>query len=77
VSVAQKNKPSTMLSPNVQSIDFRVDCTAWQFWTMRQPNVCSTLAPRSSAAKQWLEKGFPNCGTFTPRGTFTYWKGYI
>jgi len=28
VSVAQKNKPSTMLSSSVQSIDLRIDCTA-------------------------------------------------
>ena len=50
VSVAQKNKPSTMLSSNVQSIDLLVDCTSWRFWMMRQSNGCSTLAPRSSAA---------------------------
>jgi len=55
VSVAQKNKPSTMLSSNVQSIDLFMDCTAWRFWTMRQSNGCSATAPRSSAAKQWLE----------------------
>jgi len=51
VSVAQKNKPSTMLSSNVQSIYLPMDCTAWQFWTMRQSNGCSTPAPRSSVAK--------------------------
>jgi len=28
VSVAQKNKPSTMLSSNIQPIDLLVDCTA-------------------------------------------------
>jgi len=28
VSVAQKNKPSTMLSSNVQSIDVLMNCTA-------------------------------------------------
>jgi len=55
VSVAQKNKPSTMLSYNVYySIDFPMDCMAWRFWMMRQPNGCSTPAPRSSAAKQWF-----------------------
>jgi len=37
VSVAQKDKPSTMLSSNVQSIDLPVDCTAggsgwWDNW---------------------------------------------
>jgi len=56
VSVAQKNKPSTMLSSNVQSIDFPTDCMAWRFWTMRQPNGCSTPAPKSSATKQWIEE---------------------
>ena len=56
VSMAQKNKPSTMLSSNVQSIDLPMDCMAWRFWTMRQPNGCSTHAPRSSADKQWFEQ---------------------
>jgi len=56
VSVAQKNKPSTMLSSNVQSIDLLMDCTAWRFWTMRLSNGCSSSAPRSSAAKQWSEE---------------------
>jgi len=54
VSVAQKNKPSTMLSYNVQSIDILMDRTAWRLWTMRQSNDCSTPVPRSSAAWQWL-----------------------
>jgi len=45
-----------MLSSNVQSIDLLMDYTAWRFWTMRQSNGCSTPAPRSSAAKQWLEQ---------------------
>ena len=53
VNVAQKNKPSTMSSSNVQSIDLPMDCTAWRFWMMRQPNGCSTPVPRSSAAK-WM-----------------------
>ena len=56
VSVAWKNKPSTMLSSNVQSIDLPMDCMAWRFWTMKQPNGCSAPAPRSSAAKQWFEQ---------------------
>jgi len=56
VSVAQKNKPLTMLSSNVQSIDLPMDCIAWWFWTMRQSNGCLTPAPRSSAAKQWFEQ---------------------
>ena len=55
VSVAQKNKPSTTLSSNVQCINL-MDCMAWWFWTMRQSNGCSTSAPRSSAAKQWFEQ---------------------
>jgi len=56
VSVAQKNKPSSMLSSNVLSIDLFMDCTAWRFWTMRQPNDCSTPAPKFSTAKLWLEE---------------------
>ena len=32
------------------------DCTAWRFWTMRQRNVCSTPAPKSSPAKQWVKE---------------------
>ena len=55
VSVAQKNKPSTMLSSNVQSINL-MDCTAWQIWMVRQSHGCSTPAPRSCAAKQWFEE---------------------
>ena len=54
-SVAQKNKPSAMLSSNVQCIVL-IDWTAWRFWTMRQSNGCQAPAPRSSAAKQWLEE---------------------
>jgi len=56
VSVAQKNKPSTMLSSSVQSIDFPMDCMAWWCWTTRQLNGCSTPAPRSSAPKQWFQQ---------------------
>ena len=56
VSVAQKDKPSTMLSTNVQYIDLLMDCMAWRFWMMRQFSGCSTPAPRSSAAKQWFEE---------------------
>jgi len=64
VSVAQKNKSSTMLSSNVQSIDLLMDCTAWRFWTMRQSNGCSTSTPRSSAAKQWTERTGSNDDDF-------------
>jgi len=53
-SVAQKNKPSTMVSSYVKSIDLPVEYVAWRFWTMRQPNGCSTSAPRSSSAKHWF-----------------------
>ena len=54
MSVAQKNKPSTMLSSKVQPIDLVMYCNAWRFWTMRQSNGCSTSAPGSGAAKQCL-----------------------
>ena len=53
VSVAQ-NKPSTMLSFNVQSIDPWTAQPGGSGWTMRQPNARSTPAPKSSAAKQWI-----------------------
>ena len=53
VSVAQKNKLSTMLSPKVQSIDLPMDCTAWRFRMTRRLNGCSTPAPRS---KNWLRR---------------------
>ena len=56
VSAAQNNKSSTMSSSNVQSINLPTDCTAWRFWTLRQPNGCSTPAPKSSAAKQWKRR---------------------
>ena len=44
--------PMSNPSTSVQSI---MDCTAWQFWTMRQANGCSTPALRYSAAK-WLQE---------------------
>ena len=55
MSVVQKDRPSTMLS-SVQSIDLTMDYTAWGFWMMRQSNGCSTPAPWSSAAQQWIER---------------------
>ena len=55
LSVAQKNKLSTMLSSDVQSIDLPMDCMAWWFWTMIQPNGCSTPALKSSVVKQWIK----------------------
>ena len=51
-----KNKLPTMLSSNVQSIDLPINCMVWWFWTMRQLNGCSSLTPRSSTAKQWIER---------------------
>ena len=56
VSVAQKNKLSTMLSSNVQSVDLHMDCMAWWCWMMRQLNGCSTAAPRSRTTKQWFQQ---------------------
>ena len=56
VNVAQKNKPSIMLSFNVQPIDLLMNCTAWRLWMIRQSNGCSTPAPSTSVAKQWLEQ---------------------
>ena len=67
VSMAQ-NKPSTMLSSSVQSIDLLMDCMAWRFWTMRQSNGCSTSALRSSAAKEWFQQ------LAQKRITFMWWK---
>ena len=56
VSVAQKNKPLTMSSSNVQSTDLFMYSMAWRFWTMRQLNGCSTPAPKSSAGMQWIQE---------------------
>ena len=56
VRVMQKNKPLNMLSYNVQSIDLSMDCKAWLFLMMIQSNGCSTPAPRSSAAWQWITR---------------------
>jgi len=57
VSVPQKNKPSTVLSSNVQSINLPVDCTAWRFCMLRHDeNGCATPSPRHRAAKQWFER---------------------
>jgi len=56
VSVAQKNRPLTMLSSNVQFIDLPMKRMALPFWMMRQSIGCSTPTQRSSAAKQWIER---------------------
>ena len=45
VSVAQVNKPSTMSSSTVHSINLPTDYTVWWFWTMRQSNDCLTSDP--------------------------------
>jgi len=58
VSAAQKSKPSTMSSSNVQSIDLPMDCAVWPFWTMRQSNVCSTAAPRSKVRPSCRQQQF-------------------
>ena len=42
-----KSGSSTLLIP--------MNYMAWQFWTIRQLNGCSTPSPRSSAAKQWFQ----------------------
>jgi len=53
-SVVLRNRPLTRLFPTVQSIDFLMECMVWRFWMMRQSNVSSTPASRSSAASQWI-----------------------
>jgi len=35
-------------------INLPMDCTAWWFWMIKQLTGCSTPAPRSNAAKQWI-----------------------
>jgi len=65
VNVAQKNKLSTMLSSNVQPTDLLMDGTAWQFWTMRQSNGCSTPAPRSRSLSRLGNQ----------RGRRVFWEG--
>jgi len=60
VNVAQKNKPSTMLSSCVQSIDLSMDCMTWQFLMMRHLIGHSTPAPRYSEAKQWIAQTSSN-----------------
>ena len=56
LSVVEKNKPLTMFSSRVQSIDLPMDSMVWRCWTMRKLNGCSTPASRSSAAKQWFKQ---------------------
>ena len=77
VSAVQKNKPSTLLYSNVQSIDLLTDCTAWWFWMMRQLNGCSTPAPRSSAAKQWLKDLAQTMTSVDQVCSATPWKIYF
>ena len=56
VSVVQKNKPSSMLSSNIRSINLLMDWTTRWFWTMRQSICCSTPVSRSSKIKQCIEE---------------------
>ena len=49
-------RPCRLSSSSVQSIDLPTDCMAWLFRTMKVPNGCSTPAPKSSAAKQWIKE---------------------
>ena len=74
VSVAQKNKPLTMLSSNVQSIDL---CMAWRLWTMRQLNGWSAPAPRSSVAKQWFQLGMRKQWKCEVRKFYRFHIGYL
>jgi len=55
VSVGQ-NKPWTLSSSTVQAIDLPTDYTAWRFWTMKQPNGCSTPASMSRQASSGQKK---------------------
>jgi len=43
-----------------QTVDLPMISTARRFWLMRQLNGCSTPAPRSSAAKQWIDRSGSN-----------------
>jgi len=55
VGVAQKNKPSTMLSSNIQSIDLLlIDFPAWGSWTMRHNRMAAQHLPRDLVR--------PSCG---------------
>jgi len=45
VSVVKKNKPSTMLSSNVQFINVPMDCMAWPLWKTRQMNGSAQHMP--------------------------------
>jgi len=54
-----------------------MDCTAWQFWTMRQSNGCSTPAPRSSAANSGYEELTQKMKSFQrqkPHGLLGFWS---
>ena len=75
VNVVQKNKPSTMLYSNVQSIDPLMDCTAWRFWMMRQSNSCSPLPRdivRPSSGQQQLAQTTKKCKLTTNVRTIRY-----
>jgi len=59
VSVAQKNKPLTISSCNVQSIDLPIDCIAWRSgrdnW-MATEHLPRDLVQSSSGLKKWLKQ---------------------
>jgi len=55
VTVAQRNRPLTMLSLTVQSINLPMERIVETVRTRKQSNGCSTPASRSSATWQWIE----------------------
>ena len=79
VSVAQKNRPLTMLSFTVQSIDHFVECIVWRFCMTRQSEVKVSL--NAVPVKKLLPVRVPlravilNLGKFTPRGKLHLSRG--
>jgi len=68
VSVAQKNRPLTMLYFTVQSIDLPMDCMAWRFWMTRQSNACADIHGRRKDFFQEAEVDFSKGSQFFSRG---------
>ena len=64
VSVAQRSRPLTMLSSNVQSINLPMDRMAWRFWMTKQSNSCSTPASRSTVV----------CGLAVDKNSLKRWR---
>ena len=72
MSVAQKNKPSTMLSFNIQSIDLPMDCMAWWVlddetteWLLNTcPKICyqAVVWTTSSKEEESYRPVVPNLG---------------